>query len=220
MRTISIVGVSFVVVLIMLCTPLGSQVIYKLMIKINNDIGRCPVESVVVLGGGYIAAKDHEDDQLNGETALRLLKGVRVFRECHAKQLVVSGRTHSGDKYRQGQLMKDMAVQYGVPKDIIVMETDSMNTREHPIYIHRMGILDGDDRIAVVTSPWHMRRAMIEFHRYYSDVMPIDAYYIPTNISLSFPNWLPQTEYLDRSAKMVQELIGVLWYKVLHEISA
>lgn len=220
MRAISVIGVISLALLSLLSTPVGSQIIYRWMTNtVNNSDVQCPVEVVVVLGGGYVSANDRVDDQLNGESILRVLKGIQVWRECDASLFIVSGKTDADDEYRNAELMRDIAVQFGVPEHKTLMETESTNTREHPVFIRRMKMIDENNRMAVVTSPWHMPRAVIEFRRYFSDVVPVGAYFMPRDMSLSFPNWLPQVEYLEKSVKMLQELVGIMWYKVLNVLS-
>lgn len=177
----------------------------------------CPQDAVVVLGGGFYSSIDGSRDELNGESSLRVIKGVEVFKKCNARWLVVSGRLKTGIKEMHGELMRDLAISMGIPKDRILMETDSTNTREHPVYLKEMGYFDAGSRLAIVTSPWHLKRAMVEFNRYFPLSVPVAAYDISPNYSFSLSGWLPQAGILDSSTTMIHEYIGMMWYDILNK---
>jgi len=176
----------------------------------QRDNFACPVDAVVVLGAGYYT----KADRLNGESILRLAKGVQVFQECNAKWLVVSGRLGWARKERHAELMRDLAVAMGIPQQRIVMETESLNTQEHPIRLKAMGFLDSESRLVVVTSPWHLRRALIEFRRVFPDVSAAPSYFFSPELSEKLVVWLPMLRQLDLST-MLHEYAGILWYGLI-----
>lgn len=176
----------------------------------------CPQNTVVVLGGGYLPSENPTLEELNGESALRVIKGVEVFKKCGANLLIVSGREKIGRKERHAELMRNVAVRLGVPEDHILMEVDSTNTREHAICLNASGRLDRGSRISVVTSPWHLRRAMGEFKRYYDDIKPVAAYDMRSAETLSARLLPPNATALNDSVTLVHEYIGSMWYQLLN----
>jgi len=176
----------------------------------SHDEVACPQDAVVVLGGGYYSTTD----RLNGESTLRVLRGVQVFNDCGARWLVMSGRSAYEPKGRHAELMRDLAVRAGVPRERILLEKDSTNTREHPLFLRAMGLLDAQSRLAVVTSSWHLRRALIEFRRYFPRAVPVASYSFSPELADMLVIWLPQLRPLDRTT-MLHEYGGILWYGVL-----
>lgn len=175
---------------------------------------RCPQDAVVVLSGGYAHGEKDDSDWLGGESVLRLIKGVQLFRQCNTKWLILSGSSKGGLRGRDADLMQELALKLGVQKERIQKEIMSANTREHPIGIRDMGLFGEGAELAVVTSPWHLRRSMTEFLRIFPRAYPIMAYGDSRHNRNSLYSWIPQSGSLDRTTRMIHEYIGYLWYKV------
>lgn len=192
-----------------------NDLLYKSLEEESMYAVNCPKDAVVVLGGGYYYSDDDEKTpELNGESALRVVKGVQVFRECNTLWLVFSGRARQGLKEKHGELMRELALQMGVPQERIIIETDSLNTREHSIYLKKLGRFGPKSNIAIVTSPWHLKRAMIEFKHYFPLTVPVAAYYIKSSDSFGLKALVPSITTLDLSTTMLHEYIGMLWYGI------
>lgn len=177
----------------------------------------CPIDTVEVLSGGYHRSDVSGENVLSGETAVRVIKGVEVFKRCNAKMIIMSGWTPNSAKEVEGKLMRDLAVEMGIPVQRIAIETDSRNTREHAIYLSHNKDIKIEDRIAIVTSPWHLRRALGEFHRYFNNVKPVAAYDTRSSVKLSAGMLLPQIGALNASVTMLYEYIGIIWYRLLND---
>src|SRR5690606_41206630 len=85
-------------------------------------------------------------------------------------------RVARDDPARLALAMKQLAVELGVPEDRIVVEPNARNTREHPIELLRLRVVEPDDTIGVVTSSWHLPRAMREFEKVFPDVVAVPAF--------------------------------------------
>jgi uncharacterized SAM-binding protein YcdF (DUF218 family) len=85
----------------------------------------------------------------------------------------------SGGKRWHGHIeansMRNALVIMGVPPDRILLETSSMNTAENALFTTHLAMQHGWTRLAVVTCPWHLPRAIVDFHRCGMDVIPIAA---------------------------------------------
>jgi uncharacterized SAM-binding protein YcdF (DUF218 family) len=186
-------------------------ILWKFLGVGSGDTVTCPQEAVVVLGGGYYFPRD----RLNGESILRVLKGVQVFKACNARWLVMSGRSDLGRKERHAELMRDLAVGAGVPQERILLETDSKNTWEHPVFLQSKTQLGAQSRLAVVTSPWHLRRTLMEFRRHFPRTVPVASYLFRPEMADMLVLWLPQLKPLDADT-MFHEYAGIVWYGMRH----
>ena len=67
--------------------------------------------------------------------------------------------------FREAEVMRALAVANGVPPDAIVLEQRAANTYDNVIYC--AAILDAHAwrKILLVSSPYHMRRAVLTWHR-------------------------------------------------------
>jgi uncharacterized SAM-binding protein YcdF (DUF218 family) len=109
--------------------------------------------------------------RLDGEGRLResaLLRRVRVAASSY--HLVQGGRTlivASGGRHWHGQVeadaMAEELVRHGVPRGAIVRERLSMSTRENARFVAESLARQGVARAKLVTSDWHMPRALMLF---------------------------------------------------------
>ena len=129
-------------------------------------------EVIVILSGGYETGYSYEQDVLVMETRIRVLTGIKRWKENQEAMLIMSGFEYfEGRKNpRQSNLMTNMAVITGVPKYKIVVDTLSLNTFEHPQRILELPGISPQSLVEVVTSKWHMRRAIWCFQEFFTNV--------------------------------------------------
>ena len=115
-------------------------------------------DAIVVFAGGV-----GETGQAQGGAQERIGKAVALYREGVAPRLIIS----SGFVFtlREAEVMKAIAVDQGVPADAIVLEERAANTYQNVAFTNR--ILDQHRwrRIALVSSPYHMRRAVLTWRK-------------------------------------------------------
>ena len=176
------------------------------------------VKAVVILGAGFFSGETAQNDRLVYDSMMRVMRGVRYWKDSHIQWLVVCGRARGDHPERLGELMRDLAVQFGAPPKQIILETRSKNTREHPIFLMDMNIFQSSDRLAIVTSPWHLTRAVTEFQRYFPSIIPVSAYRFSKKNIMEIRSWIPQAGALASSRDYLHEYIGLAWYYLLNII--
>lgn len=199
----------------------------------DEDVAR--IDVVVVLSGGFVDAPMTAYDQLDSWTTARVVQGVRTFFESDARMLVMTGRwsrsggggvdatdggaagdgaAASDDGARMALAMKKLAVELGVPAERIVVEPNARTTREHPTELLRLDVVRAGDTIGVVTSSWHLPRAMREFEKHFSDLVAVPAFDVAVDQKGGLLRWMPRSMHLASSATALAEYIGMLWYRV------
>jgi uncharacterized SAM-binding protein YcdF (DUF218 family) len=190
-----------------------------------------PVDAIVVLGGGldtaYSGVRDLPDLK---DSADRVWVGARLYKEGAAPLVVVSGGSFSRDSKVEVEAigMARFLMDLGVPSDAILKEMKSRTTLENAW--QTLEILDtrapeGSGlgaaskktsnrpfRIALVTSAFHMRRALTLFEGAGFKVYPVRADVRVTPQVKPFWQWLPDGEALDNSTTAVKEYLGRLQY--------
>lgn len=136
-------------VLLMFHTPL----IWWLAQPLKVQASPRPADAIVVFAGGV-----GESGQADQGHAERVGRAVELFRQGWSGKLVFS----SGYVYRYEEpfVMKALAIQLGIPPQQIFLETQARNTYENVRNSHEMIRLHGWDKILLVSSPYHMRRAL------------------------------------------------------------
>ncbi len=67
--------------------------------------------------------------------------------------------------FRETEVMKDLARNLGVPSSAIILEAQAANTFENVAFVRSILDQHGWKRILLVSSPYHMRRALLVFHK-------------------------------------------------------
>jgi uncharacterized SAM-binding protein YcdF (DUF218 family) len=171
-----------------------------------------PLDVIVVLGGGA-----HDIHALNrtfaSETsAARLLHGVEMFNKYGAKCFICAGKGTA--RIPEGEVMAQMALALGVPKEKIRIDAKSDNTWEHAAELNKI-FTNKNIHIGIVTSGYHMKRSEREFKKYFSNIVPLPASYLyssPTEKNVL--KYIPQTAALNATATTLREIIGLIWYAV------
>lgn len=171
------------------------------------------IDVVIVLSGGLVVSPDPRYDQLDASTIARVWQGARTFLASDARVLVMSGRWTQGDPERMVRLMKETAIQLGIPQDRIILEPNALTTRDHPTELRNLNVVQDGETVAVVTSSWHLPRAMKEFSKVFSNLVAVPAYHIPIDQRHGMHAWLPRARSLHSSTTAIAEIVGMIWYR-------
>lgn len=167
-------------------------------------------QAIVVLGGstyGLIPPRT-EVEEVGGA---RVLGAARLFKAKKAPIVVVT----SGDPYlvkngvarRESDDMRDLLVEYGVPRDAVLAEGNSRTTKENAKntadLLRTRGVLE----ILLVTSAYHLPRAARLFEKSGFKVIPV-----PTSVevtdSLTAQDFFPRATNFSRSTMYLKEYFG------------
>lgn len=134
------------------------------------------VAALVLIGaivgiGFFLSPQDklHQSDLIvavsGGETRQRTYEAVRLYKEGYAPRVLFSGAAADRSGPSNAAVMRADALEQGVPAKAILIEDQSETTAENALdaapIIHRTGV----HSLILVTSPYHQRRASINFHR-------------------------------------------------------
>ena len=114
---------------------------------------------IIVLGCGLMNGAE-----VTPLLAGRIQKGMEAYRQNPGARLVFSGGKGSGEALPEGEAMKRYAVEKGVPEEDILVEAQSVNTRENLQLSYRLIQRDaqGDSgNLLVVTNRYHVFRALL-----------------------------------------------------------
>ncbi|MCR4739909.1 MAG: YdcF family protein [Lachnospiraceae bacterium] len=109
---------------------------------------------VVVLGAGL------SGDKPTPLLKSRIDKGISVYRNNPGCRLIFSGGQGADEVITESGAMAAYAIENGVSEDDIIMENRSVNTEEN-IRFSSLLMEDKKDRFAIVTSSYHLMRALL-----------------------------------------------------------
>ncbi|WP_319483501.1 YdcF family protein [uncultured Cohaesibacter sp.] len=216
-----LLAITFVILALAL-SPLTDVVLARLetAYPANPDLtdGK-PVDGILVLGGSIITShSEHwQQPEFNhaGERVTEAVRLARLFPDC---PILISGGNASpldlvlgNDGASEAEMTRDLLVEMGVPSERILIETKSRNTAENALFSSRLMGEDRHKRWVLVTSGFHMLRAMNSFETAgWTDLIP-DPVDHRTNLSNQPFSWYPGGK-LERADLTIKELVGLLAY--------
>ncbi|MFT3926212.1 MAG: YdcF family protein [Myxococcales bacterium] len=170
---------------------------------------RASYDAVIVLGG--FLGRDLDYGYALSEPGERLLRGFEAFRSGKTSLVILSGGGF-GDEV-EADLMAKLLTEWGVPRDRLLLDRDSLNTRENALGVQRIVERHGLRRLLLVTSAFHMQRALDCFRALglEPDVLPCD-FQAPGTAGW-FWTLAPRAGTLAVSEIALRELLGRLVYR-------
>jgi uncharacterized SAM-binding protein YcdF (DUF218 family) len=167
----------------------------------------------IVLLGGAIRGDTHMGTlpDLN-QQADRLLHAVALYKAGKAPVILVTGGAASGSR-PEAQQMKEVLMVMGVPARDILLELQSRNTHDNALFSAQILKARKMQRILLVTSAFHMRRASELFVGQGLDTVPAPTDFQRVVGLPVLPGGLPGVGNLARTTYALHEILGYWFYR-------
>jgi uncharacterized SAM-binding protein YcdF (DUF218 family) len=176
-----------------------------------------PEADVIVLLGGAIRGRASPETLADmSDLGDRVLFAAAAFRAGKAPVVLVTGGGAQG-QVPEASFISDILVTMGVPRDKIRLETRNRVTRDNSRFTSETLAAMGAKSILLVTSAFHMRRAMLVFEPLDIIVWPAATDYqvLMTTGSATVSDFIPSIKALQRTHWAMHELIGYCYYRLL-----
>lgn len=100
-----------------------------------------------------------------GNTHVRTAEAIKLYKNGWANLLIFSGAAQDEYSPSNAEVMRVQAVREGVPEDKILIEPESRTTHQNAGNAEQLFKERDINQIIVVTSPYHQRRAGLEFQK-------------------------------------------------------
>lgn len=151
---------------------------------------------------------------LEGDTTLRLMATVALYRAGRIYRVIVSGGVDKPEfDNLPAAVMKQRLLTVGLPEEIIDLEEQSQNTREHPLFVNALAKKQGYTELIIITSGYHLLRAYLRFLKeVLAQDHPFALYGYPAG---SIRSWFQKspTERRYRFINFFGELVKIRKYK-------
>jgi uncharacterized SAM-binding protein YcdF (DUF218 family)/glycosyltransferase involved in cell wall biosynthesis len=195
-RTISIVAALAIAYLVIFYTPM----VWMLASPLRIAEAPQPADAIVVFAGGV-----GESGEAGGGYQERVKQAVDLYRQGYAPRVVlVSGFVFA---FPEAEVMRSLAMSNGVPGDAIQLVTDVENTRDYAVRSREVLAQNGSKRALLVSSPYHMRRALLAWRRAAPDIEAIPS---PAPISQFYAHGRGAS--LDQIRGILQEYAAIALY--------
>jgi uncharacterized SAM-binding protein YcdF (DUF218 family) len=162
---------------------------------------------------GHCMAADAIVAISGGDTDARVAEAVKLYQNGWAPKIIFSGAAQDKQGASNAAAMANIAVNARVARENILLDEVSVNTADNASQVRSIVKQNGFKRIILVTSPYHQRRASIEFDRRLGDIATIINH--PTSTDRY---WNPQTWWTTPWGLWLggSELIKVLFVSLSH----
>jgi len=208
------ISTGFLLLYLLSIGPVSSALIRPLetAAKSSRD-GSGKVDAIVVLGGGVkdlawlgLMPEPSED------SLARMVAGLRQYRALHIPIVFTGG---SGDPAKpnlvEAEAMGRVAADLGFSGADILFETRSRNTAGNAQAVKSM--IQGQ-RIMLVTSAYHMRRASALFRVQGFKVVPVPTGYVSDQHPFTSYDLIPHAGSLSVSSTALYEYLSLAWYGI------
>ena len=170
---------------------------------------------IIMLGGGAINVVDIDGEgQVSGYVANRMITVMRLQKELNIP-IILSGGKVFEDTGREADIEKRIFEGMGVDSKYLILENQSRNTVEN---VQNSKVIMEDynfSRPLVITSGFHLPRAMEIFAREGIEATPYVAdYQMSDELVFSIFNFLPNNGSLNTSCMAIREYLGILALKL------
>jgi len=137
-------------------------VLWAAVAGVNNllsvdDLKDCKTPSACAPADAIVAIS-------GGDTPARVAEAIKLYKAGWADKIIFSGAALDAQAPSNAEMMQKQALNAGVPESAIILEKNAYDTVENAL--HTSILLNGAQRVIVVTSPYHQRRAGLEFKRF------------------------------------------------------
>ncbi|MFW6250658.1 MAG: YdcF family protein [Alkalispirochaetaceae bacterium] len=174
----------------------------------------CFGDAIVVLGGGSRVSSPAEGGApaLTEESTGRLVYGVRLARELPLPLIFTGGRALGiEERPSEAEAAARVAESLGIPRERLFLEERSRTTWENALYVSR----EFETRAPLlVTSAWHMPRAIYSFREHGIEPVPAPTLYRSDPAPPLATDFLPSSGGFEKSSLALREYLGLLYYRI------
>lgn len=183
---------------------------------------KIPVEpegDVIILLGGGVRDKSPDLSGIGapgGDTMIRIVTAVRLQKRLDVPILVSGGRVyrHLSD---EATIIMRFLMDLGVPEEKIIIEDRSRDSIENARFAKRLCEEKGFNRPLIVTSAYHIRRAVFSFNKVGLGVVAVPSGFETwPEKRYGWIDYLPAADELEKTSTSIHEYLGLLFYKIAY----
>ncbi len=170
---------------------------------------------IILLGGGVL---DRVFD-LTGtgapkeEALVRIVTTARLQQRLHLPVIISGGKVYAGIA-SEARVYRRLLIDLGVPPDRIIVEEDSRDTAENARYSKKICERLGYRAPILLTSAYHMKRALMSFKPYWQTIVPVPAGFKSWQDREYFwHDYLPQS--FENSHRALREYLGIVYTRLV-----
>jgi uncharacterized SAM-binding protein YcdF (DUF218 family) len=168
---------------------------------------------IIVLGDGTVRLPGRSIVKPSALSYSRILEAVRLYtlakKRNHQCNILISGGDASGTGIAEAEAYRTVMTQLGVTDSDIILERRSMNTFQNAEFTESILHEQQFDKLFLVTSGLHLRRALLYFGHFNIHPTPSPADYVAPAISI-----LPTGYNFAIADLAAHEYVGIVRYYI------
>ncbi|MDX2507747.1 MAG: YdcF family protein [Gammaproteobacteria bacterium] len=206
-----------ILLLYLLTIPVTSHYLFSLLESIpaltEEQIQDNKADVIVVLAGGIKPyKKEYHGPDIGYFTQLRLRYAAWLQKKTNLPILVTGGIEKQG--YTEAALMKQVLQNEYAISGRIFVEQESQNTFENSFYSRKILVSQQFKRFYLLTSAFHMPRALSVFSIHNEGVIPAPMGFYHNSMDFLPGDFMPNSKSLWQNYLALHEIIGFYWYKL------
>jgi len=212
-RAWSIAGVALVFAVG--CGPLPFWMLQHLQHVGVNDFNTWGARNVIVLLGAGTVRPEGRDAMAEANMFAygRIVESARLYRQCRHSggdcKIEISGGDARGLGLSEAMVYRRVLLGVGLPAADLIMEPSSMNTWQNAQFSQPLLRAYRPDRIVLVSSATHLRRAELYFRHFGIDATPVRADWLTATWTI-----LPQSYNFTLADVALHEYLGIARYQL------
>jgi len=183
------------------------------------SVQEVPEADAILVLSGMLGPDRPDGCKLNwGEAYDRFEAGLRLWQSGKAPILVLTdpALVQTGEHETEGKQLKNEALKLGLAENRLLLIGPIGNTAQEAELFDRIAQERGWRRVFLVTSAWHMPRALERFRRTGLQILPFPVDY-RTGVSepISMLDFFPSATALAGTETFIREWIGRIYYRGL-----
>jgi len=200
------IAFSFALFVYLLSIEPIKDVLYKPLEEAYPVPSKPEGDAIVILGGGA-----YNTGILKEDSTKRLLAGFVLHKQTNLP-IILSGGASIG-VLPEAEIMKGLLLTLGVDKGKIYTDVNSRDTRENAQEVKKLCERLGCRKVVLVTSAYHMRRAVLSFQKAGLEVVPYPTDF-KRDMKYNLYSLLPKMGVFADSYKALREYLGLVWYSL------
>ncbi len=175
-------------------------------------------DAIILLGGGVngyvtdMTGIGRPSDMMLG----RMVTAVRLQRRLNIPLIVSGGKIYK-DSPIEAVIVRRFLLDLGIAPEYIIVEEKSRDTWENALFTRQICESRGFVKPILITSAYHMRRALLSFQKVELSVTPYPTAFKSTkNIPYRWSAYLPRASSLSATAVVMHEYLGLLFYYLFY----
>ncbi len=178
-------------------------------------------QAIVLLGGGLYehAPEFGGEDALEKYALMRTVYAAELAKKTGLDVYASGGIVFSGQETPEGEVMVRWLARFGVPRERLHAENAARTTWENAQRLHDLLMQRDIQHVILVTSAYHMPRAVRAFRAHGFDVHPAPAAYRKSEAPYAVRDWFPRADAFHDACDALHEYLGMLWYFLRYEMA-